>query len=200
MSAERYDKLFLSLRYFLIGRRYNTALKAFDLARRYHTGKRKDNITPELQHQVEIALYVITLKDVMDEEMTIAASMLHDLKEDYPVRDGEITAITGSSYLEDVCNTLNKKGKDYDLYFSEIAKSPTTSIVKGADRIHNINSMGGVWSAEKQQSYVDEVKKYFLPMLKTSRSLFPEQLHAYFNIEYMLKSQVRLVENGLENK
>jgi hypothetical protein len=72
------------------------------------------------------------------------------------------------------------------------------SIVKGADRVHNVNSMVGVFTKEKQARYAGEVEKYFLPMLKQARKNFPEQLDAYFNIMHMLRSQVNLLKGSLD--
>lgn len=47
MSAQ---KRLVSLRYWLIGRRYFTALEAMEFAAAHHTGFRKDGKTPEF-HQ-----------------------------------------------------------------------------------------------------------------------------------------------------
>ena len=66
--TNRYQKLEISLRYYLKGAKYTTALKALDFGSRWHNGFRKDRVTPEFQHQIEIALYCITLKGLLDEE------------------------------------------------------------------------------------------------------------------------------------
>ena len=191
---DRYQKLFIALRYYLLGAKYMKALKAFDFARRIHVGKRKDGITAEFQHQVEIALYITTLKDVIDEERTMAAALLHDTLEDYDtVNREDIFSITDEK-VADACVLLNKNGKKPDNYFGDISNDPIASLVKGADRIHNVNSMKGVFSPEKQQEYIKEVEQWFLPMLKNARNRFPEQTRAYFNIEHMLRSQVSLIK------
>lgn len=53
--------------------------------------------------------------------------------------------------------------------------------------------MGGVFSKEKQVSYINEVEKFFLPMTKETSYNFPEKISAYFNIKHVLKSQIRLI-------
>ena len=83
-TATPYDKRFVALRFYMYGKGYFTALKAFNYARKYHVGKRRDG-TPELQHQVDIALYLSTLKDIAHEEKVLAVAMLHDVVEDYAV-------------------------------------------------------------------------------------------------------------------
>jgi len=192
---DRYQKLFIYLRAYLHGSKYIKALKAFDFARRVHTGTRKDGQTPEYQHQVEIALYLTTLREVMDEERTIAVALLHDTMEDYDgISRDDIVKLTDNE-IADCCLLLNKNGKKPENYFGDIGNSAIASLVKGADRIHNVNSMRGVFSPEKQQSYLNEIKKHFLPMLKNARNKFPEQTLAYFNEEHMLRSMVNMLKD-----
>jgi len=194
--TSRYQKLEIALRYYLKGARYHTALKALDFASKWHRGFRKDGVTPEMQHQVEMALYVITLKGIKDEEKSIVAVLLHDVLEDYPNSEVKFMDVfNNDTYL--LCQKLNKNGKNLVDYFDAISKDPVASIVKGADRVHNVNSMVGVFSKEKQKKYIQEVNEYFLPMLKKARKNFPEQLDAYFNIMHMLRSQVALLEGQL---
>lgn len=191
---DRYQKLFIALRYYCMGAKYTKALKALEFARRIHTGKRKDGITMEFQHQVEIALYLTTLKDVMNEEECIAVALLHDTMEDYEnISYPDICNETDMS-IADACVLLNKNGKKLENYFGDISNHPVASLVKGSDRVHNINSMKGVFTPEKQQEYIKEAEQWFLPMLKNARNKFPEQTRAYFNIEHMLRSQINLLK------
>lgn len=80
-----FEKLFTSLKYYLIGKNFFTALKALQFAKKYHKGKRKDGETPEFQNQLEICHYLITLKGLIDEENVIVSAILHDVMEDYDV-------------------------------------------------------------------------------------------------------------------
>ncbi len=188
-----YDKLFITLRYYLLGAKYYTALKALDLARNYHNGQyRKDKVTPYMIHPVEGALYITTLKDLINEELTIACFLLHDVLEDCPVTFETLAGQIGLDVAEK-CELLNKNNKSTKEYFDSISNDCIASIVKGADRINNVNTMKGVFSTEKQIAYTKEINEYFLPMLKKSRNQFPQQMLAYFNITHMLKSQINLL-------
>ena len=188
----RYTKLEIALRYYLKGARYNQALEAMEFAKEWHHGFRKDGTTPEFQHQIEIALYCISLKGLIDEEAVITAALLHDTIEDHKNAEPLMEEKFDENIMN-VCRLLDKTGKEYKDYFERIATHPIASIVKGADRVHNVNSMVGVFSKEKQNKYIEEVNTYFLPMLKTARKLYPVQLDAYFNIMHMLRSQVNLL-------
>jgi len=131
----------------------------------------------------------------MDEERTIAVALLHDTMEDYDgISRDDIVKLTDNE-IADCCLLLNKNGKKPENYFGDIGNSAIASLVKGADRIHNVNSMRGVFSPEKQQSYLNEIKKHFLPMLKNARNKFPEQTLAYFNEEHMLRSMVNMLKD-----
>ena len=197
----RYDKLFISLRYYLLGKEYFTALKALDFAKQNNSGLRKDGVTPSFQHQIEIALYVSTLKNLQNEHLCLTAALLHDDQENESISTEEIKKRFGDDVSE-VVWLLTKKfkgtAKTAEEYFGKISENPVASIVKGADRIHNIQSMVGVFSKEKQKSYIKEVEEKFLPMIKIAKYKFPEQSAAYFNIEHMLKSQIALIKAGLE--
>lgn len=192
-----YDKKKLSLRYWLLGKEYYTAVEALEYAASFHTGTRKDGVTPEFQHQIEIAHYVRTL-NVQYPELTIAACLLHDVREDYGVQDAELRRRFGDT-LTNECIILDKNGKTKDAYYGGCSSSVISSIAKGADRIHNLQSMAGVFTHEKQQRYVNEVRDHFFPMLKAARRLFPRQESAYENIKHLLTSQIQLIEAVIKN-
>lgn len=200
---KHFEKLFTALKYYLIGKNYYNALKALQFARTHHCGFRKDGSTPEFQHQLEICMYLMTLKDLENEETVLTTALLHDSIEDYEISIEEIETKFGKEVTKCVwllTKQYKNQKKNMDLYFEEISKNPIASLVKGADRIHNVQSMIGVFSKEKQIKYIDEVEKCFLPMIKKAKSNFPSQGAAYFNIQHMLISQVHLVRAIHEDK
>lgn len=191
-----YEKLHISLRYFLLGKGFYKAADALEFAGSYHTGFRKDGITPEFQHQIEITHYLRTLiPSLMFPEETLTTALLHDVTEDYGVLSSTITERYGSDISQAV-QLLDKNGKSLEFYFSGIANNPIASIVKGGDRMHNIQTMVGVFSPEKQLKYINEVEDHFLPMLKTARRKFVSQESAYENIKHILTSQLELLKAG----
>lgn len=195
--AEKFSKLYIALKYRLLGMGYFKALVALEKGREIHDGFRKDGVTPEYQHQLEIALYVLTLKGITQLEEVIVCALLHDTLEDYPERVNQswIVSNFGTEVLKTLQYLDKTQWKDYPLYFSNLSQDRNGSIVKLSDRINNFQSMNrGKFTIEKQKKYAQEVKEYFLPMSKKARKLFPEQMDAYFNIETMLKNQYELIE------
>lgn len=191
------DKRLIAIRYWLHGAGYFKALEALDLGLEYHTGKRKDG-SPEFDHQVTIAQYLRTLiKGLSYPEETLTVAFLHDIREDYHLSDKLIRDRFGDL----VANAVKALSKEIDGIrraeadvFRDIAADEIASIVKGGDRIHNHQSMIGVFSTEKQIEYIDETKEWFFPMLKEARRRFPQQEGAYENIKLLLNSQIQLIE------
>jgi (p)ppGpp synthase/HD superfamily hydrolase len=198
-----YEKLKMALRYQLMGRAsrdpaWYVAIKALDLGLLYHTGFRKDGKTPEFQHQIEIALYLLTMEKLLiDAPRTIADALLHDLGEDYghQISFEEIGEKT-DTVIEADCRLLAKEyrgeKKTTDEYFEPLAGNFCVSVVKGSDRVHNMRTMAGVFKLEKQISYCDETEEHFFPFLKAARRNFPEQEPVYENIKFNLTTQLRI--------
>jgi len=192
--TDRFDKLYIALKFRLHGMGYFKALNALEIAKEIHDGYRKDGKTPEFQHQLEIALYIMTLKDIEQLEDTIIVALLHDTDEDYPHDLSHEQKQQFDGFSIQRIEMLNKhRAVSMEEYFRMIGNDRVCSLVKGVDRINNFQSMHGAFTIEKQIKYAVEVKEFFLPMLKRARKKYPKQMDAYYNIENMLKSQYQLV-------
>lgn len=196
-DEQHFSKLFISMRYWLLGSRYFLALDALEFAACVHTRLRKDGVTREFAHQLEIGHFVRTLTPSLQlPEETLATVFLHDACEDYDVAPGEVEARFGAVVRHSVwllTKTFGGVSKTPVDYYREIATCPIASIVKGADRVHNVQTMIGVFSAKKQQEYILETQSLILPCLKDARRRFPRQELAYENTKHMLQSQLELL-------
>ena len=207
ISDNRYQRLFIAMRYWLLGisqneKEYLVALRALEYAKNIHIGFRKDGKTPEFQHQIEIAHYLRTIyQGLKYPGATLAVAFLHDVPEDYDISYEEIEDLFGRQVREAV-ELLTKKykgeKKTLEVYFESMARCPIASIVKGADRINNHQTMHPVFSLEKQKSYMLETKEFIMPMLKKARHIHVEQESIYENIKFSLSSQMVLIERQLE--
>ncbi len=193
LHTSKFEKDLAFLRSWLLGKEWWIAHDALEFARRKHTGLRKDGVTPEFHHQVQIALNTRTLvPHLLHAEKTIAACFLHDVLEDFDEVDpGEVQERFGVQ-VATATELLTKKRrgafKTYETYFSDLAKDPIASAVKGFDRCHNIWTMRGVFDRSQRQAYIDEIDDWFLPMLKVSRKRFPKQEPCYQNIAQQLRA------------
>ena len=173
MNTTDYQKLLQTIRSQLSGMAkhdpaFMDCVKALNFAESVvHTGTRKDGKTPEFYHQLSILGFLITQHyNLQDPRSVYMAAILHDTVEDYPEYEDKVAAM----FPNDIANAKRlSKVRDgqlvpYSVYFPEMAKCPVCSVVKLVDRIHNVSTMAGVFSAEKMRKYISEVVKYFLPM------------------------------------
>ncbi len=196
---ERHKKQLSVMRGWLDGRKYYVASDALEIVRKSAEGVRKDGITPLFHHQLSVARLVTTLvPHLMFPEETIASAFLHDkLEDDKQWSRDDIENRYGKIIASGVWNLSKKTDgltKNYESYFAKLAECPIGSIVKLADRAHNLQTMQGVFNIEKQKLYVSEVDQYFFPMVRTARRVFPKQYGAYENLKILLRCQVGLIQ------
>lgn len=199
-------KRMIALRFWLQGRDYHKALRAMEYNRQLFQGTRKDGITPEFDHHVCQAQYLRTLPGLLHPEATLATVFFHDTPEDRHISFDEIRLLYPENpafgvMVSDATRKVTKewRGKKFneDELFGIMANCPVSSVVKGGDRIHNLQSMVGVFTLAKQRSYLEETERLILPMLKRAERNFPEQEPAYKNIRTVLKMQVSLIDAAL---
>jgi (p)ppGpp synthase/HD superfamily hydrolase len=197
-AVDPYTKHFIAMRYWLLGRGYYLALDALEYASKLHVGMRKDGVTEEYAHQLSIGRYVKSISTSLEyPEETLASVFLHDVCEDCGVGFEEIEARFGLDVGQAV-RLLTKQHRGYTKpqveYYRQIGENKIASVVKGADRIHNVQTMLDVFTYEKQKEYIRETREFIVPMLKEARRRFPRQEPAYENIQHVLVSQAELLQ------
>lgn len=202
MNFSEHNKLTLAARYWLIGKasvdsRFLITLNAFNISQVFHKGVRKDGVTQEFYHQINIFSYLRTLESLMSfPELVLATALLHDTYEDYEEsheilrRDAPLVY----EYVVRVSKVRDGEKIPYQQYFEEMSNCPITSVVKIVDRIHNLSTMNGVFSTEKKKQYIQDVYDYFYPMIKVARRKFPEQEALYEQLKSTLTLLVKSIE------
>ena len=202
-KVESYHRQRIALRSWLLGRSWFAAVRAMDYAEGYHNGLRKDGVTPEFAHQVQIALHATTLvPHLLYPQETVTVAFLHDIAEDYDVEFDVIEMKFGKQVSDSVrAMTKIHKGVKRDPHEVAAAQAadPIASVAKGIDRNHNQSTMVGVFTDEKIASYLDETREFILPMLKQGRRNFPEQDGAYQNVRTSLVAQMDMLEAVIGN-
>ncbi len=170
--------------------RWVAAYAAFEFARQHHTGWRKDNTTPEFHHQLAIVSEVLAIAPPDDALVLVIGALLHDISEDYKIHKFEIKERFGvevANLVESVTKKFDGEKKDIVAYYAHIATIKNSAIIKGFDRLVNIESMNNlkpdgtpVFTLEKQKSYITETNALVIPMLKEAQKNFPEA-HRIFN-------------------
>lgn len=196
--VDRHRKQLSVMRGWLEGRQYYVAAEALEVVKQAEEGVRKDGVTPKFHHQLSVARLVTTLTPhLIYPEETIACALLHDHLENNPDWTREMVESRFGKRISDGVWTLSKKTggltKSYEMYFDEIAACPISCIVKPADRSHNLQTMQGVFTFDKQREYVGEVDKWFYPLIRKARRSFPKQYGALENLKILLRCQCSLI-------
>lgn len=148
--------------------------------------------------------FAVTLPNISKKDMDILLSsiFLHDVCEDYDIRFEEIEKLCGKKVARIVANLskvyLGEKINE-EIYFANIAKCPLSAIAKGCDRLHNISSMVGAFTIEKQKEYILETETHHLPIIKSARKEFPKYESAFENIKQSLKGRISLIKEIHKN-
>lgn len=199
---ERHTKQLAVMRGWLEGRGFFQTARALEMVRNLEQGTRKDGETPKFHHQLSVARLLSTLlPHFLFAEDTLTAAFLHDVLEDHPQWSKDAIEKEFGARVAKAVWTLSKKagakrtdGRDFvkhqGYYFDDIAACPIASLVKLADRAHNVQTMQGVFSPDKQAAYIAEVENLFFPLVRTARRNFPSQYPAYENLKIILRIQI----------
>lgn len=169
------------LKGFATGLEYNQLIIAMSIAKEQHDGQfRKQLINgekiPYISHPVEIVTHLISL-GIKDED-TLVVGMLHDVKEDCKISISEMKKRGISDKNCQSIISVSKSGKmkseDKTRHFESILDNGSEStIVKIADRCHNISTMGNAFTIEKILEYIEETNLYIKPMAKLAKDKYP---------------------------
>jgi (p)ppGpp synthase/HD superfamily hydrolase len=183
--------------------KFPLSLRAFDFVKDLEAGKfRRDKVTPNFHHMLSVARLCWTLSDsLIDPDKTIATAFLHDVIEDHESFSlGDLAIDYGVDVALSVACLSRNNFKGSQSYYETIAIDPSASIVKLADRAHNLRSMVSVFNFDKQKRYLEEAKTYYPQMISTARKSFPQQIHAYENLKIILHVTWDLIEEILDQK
>ena len=176
----------------LQGARKFIALKALSLAEDAHEGvMRKDGVTPYIEHPMKVCslLFESGIKD----ETILAVALLHDVIED--CEDEAIKRKVTTSFskqISDAVMILSKpKGYNNDLYYSKIKENYIATLVKLADRTHNLSTLYNM-SESKKAEYLRETEKYVYPLIKYAQ-------HKYYKYSNQLRMFDLLIEAIVKN-
>lgn len=190
-----------ALRYHLLGRAaenhdWYRAIEAMQFADIKHTGQlRKDGITPYFAHPVDVALYVLTLPNLIKPIETVITALNHDVLEDTATRYQEMADELGYESADGVASVSKKIDgvkKGVEEYRRGAYRNMLGTLVKPADRVSNTNSMGGVFTFEKMGTVIAETEEWIIPLAKHGRQTYPQQTLAYENLKLVLKAQTSL--------
>lgn len=147
-------------------------LKAFEFAEVAHRGQmRKDGGTPYIVHPVTV---VGILADLHADEDVLISALLHDVPEDTERTIEEVRSIFGDSvgFLVDGITKLSKVQYQHNMPEREVeslkklflhsAKDPRVILIKLADRLHNMMTLGNISDSDKRMRIARETLEIYV--------------------------------------
>ena len=199
------------------GKEYALLKKAYDFSRKAHDNQKRASGEEYFIHPCTVAGILMELG--LD-AATVAAAFLHDVIEDTPVSEGDISKEFGEEVLELVVGVTKlekirfnskeeEQAENFRKIFVAMAKDIRVIIIKLADRLHNMRSLNFL-SKERQTRMARETLDVYVPLadrlgisqikceledlcLKYLEPDFYEYLLS--NIEYHVKESEELVEH-----
>ena len=174
----------------LIGANLYKALKALSIAEKAHEGvMRNDGVTPYIEHPMKVAtlLFETGLKD----DTILACAILHDTIEDTNITKSDLILSFGNQ-IADTVERLSKP-KDYDnkSYYQKIQTDPIATLVKLADRAHNLMTLYNFKEPRKER-YIRETKEFVYPLIKYAQ-------HTYYECSAQIKIFDLMIESVVKN-
>lgn len=144
---------------------------AYAVAYEAHLPQKRDSGEPYIDHPVEVARILIELQ--LD-SASVAAALLHDVLEDTRVTREQLQACFGEevTYLVDGVTKLTRledqskeeaQAGSYRKMFIAMADDPRVVLVKLADRLHNMRTLGSI-SDERQRRIARETMEIYAPL------------------------------------
>ena len=145
--------------------------KALDVIKKYHAGVKRKSGEPFFTHPIAVAL--ILLGYCQDQDALIAA-LLHDTVEDTSLSITHVEAMFGKEVAFIVSKVTNLEDKirrvsltDHEnIYRLSHAADKRALYVKLADRLHNMRTISGHSSIQKQKHIANETINFFVVAAK----------------------------------
>ncbi len=174
MNYTKFEELLmLSGRYIHKEESINLIKKAYNFAKEHHEGQLRKSGEPYIIHPLNVACI---LAEINTGPATICAGLLHDVVEDTNVTLEEIA----EEFNSDIAGIVDGVTKVDKLVFTDVADKQATNqqhmllamakdirvvIVKLADRLHNIRTLGAFsGSVEKQKRIAKETLDIYAPL------------------------------------
>lgn len=197
------EELFNFLKGYFEATNYYQSRKALATAVNIHNEACREDGSPYLLHPLCVAASL--LKILPEDKITdtlVSAALLHDA-----IEEGGLKVLEEAGFdneILDIVRILSKSkgytGSQLENYFCQIAKSKNgwAALIKGADRLHNIQSVHHFSSSDRMRRYLFESRILVLPMLTMAANLHPAYAVTFSIFHDAIKSYFPAMEMILE--
>lgn len=168
-------------------KKMKNTMAALPYAKQAHKGQKLKNAEdiPYVSHPLNMACHLLAMG--IDDDVVIAATLLHDVIEDCGKSAAELPV---DEETREIVSLLSHT-KDYEdreamlkRYYAGIRKSPKASLIKLVDRCNNLTKMSWGLSRERIYRMIDETQRYVLPLLKVIKNT------EFDNAKWLLSYQI----------
>ncbi|NNM99205.1 MAG: bifunctional (p)ppGpp synthetase/guanosine-3',5'-bis(diphosphate) 3'-pyrophosphohydrolase, partial [Candidatus Eremiobacteraeota bacterium] len=146
-------------------------MRAYELADRAHDGQHRASGESYIEHPLAVAAI---LADLQMDRQTVAAALLHDVVEDTTITSEQVAAEFGdeiAALVEGVTKLTripyqskeDAQVENLRKMFMAMAKDIRVIIIKLADRLHNMRTLGSL-REEKQRAIARETLDIYSPI------------------------------------
>ncbi|MGE0410343.1 MAG: HD domain-containing protein, partial [Amphiplicatus sp.] len=193
----------------LLNRAYVFAMKA-------HGGQTRKSGDPYFTHPLAVASILTELRA---DPATVATALLHDVVEDTDTSVDDIKRLFGSEIAKlvdgvtklsqiELKSEANRQAENFRKLVVAMADDVRVLLVKLADRLHNMRTLGHVADADKRQRVALETMEIYAPLAgRVGVQRFREELedlsfkelspHAYETIKTRLEALQRTTVTGV---
>lgn len=172
--------------------------RALDCAIRQHSGQYRKGIgeVPYVVHPMDMVCHAIALG--IREDAVLAAALLHDVCEDCGVAPEELPVQETVRNAVKLVTFTQLEGESWEdakaRYYADMRTSREAMLVKLLDRCNNVSAMADAFSREKLRSYMEETRRYVLPLARRLWEQDASLADALYLLEYHISSVIFTVE------
>lgn len=190
------DKMYTYIRGYASALEMQQTLRALAFAREKHNGQTRKSGDPYIIHPLTMACNALSL-GVKDDNV-IATILLHDVCEDCGVSLKDLPVSDRVRHGVELMTFSVMDGETKDTakirYYNMLPSCKEAAYTKLIDRCHNVSTMAGAFSREKLIAYIEETRKFVLPMIRKVKEKYPDDTDVLFVLKYHIVSVVDAID------
>lgn len=194
-----HEKMYTYIWGYASGAQMDQTLRALSFARAKHEGQKRKSGEPYITHPLTMACNALSMG--IRDDVIIATILLHDVCEDCGVSIAGLPVNAEVKRSVELMTFAVMDGETKDMakirYYNMMLESHPATLCKLIDRCHNVSSMAGTFSKEKLVAYIEETRRFVLPLLKKTKIAYPNDADILFVLKYHICSVVDSIETTM---
>lgn len=190
------DKMYTYIRGYASALEMQQTLRALAFAREKHNGQTRKSGDPYIIHPLTMACNALSLG--IKDDNVIATILLHDVCEDCGVSLNELPVSERVRRGVELMTFSVMDGETKETakirYYNMLPSCKEAVYTKLIDRCHNVSTMAGAFSREKLIAYIEETRKFVLPMIRKVKEKYPDDTDVLFVLKYHIVSVVDAID------